>query len=330
MMMPGMMPGMMPVVIAQVPQFIAVKDVDLQSHECFVTFEFKHARNLAMQSSSAPNPYVKLYTNGKEVFKTKYIKNSVNPDWNERVTVDQRAEAGHYRFEVWNNCTFIDDFMGFFAVERATIRVGAESTTEFQLCARPDHKADKVAGTVTVTIRAQCKPLADVVKQTLAGVDGANLMFVHLAPGVTGQHLFGVIQSIGMQSHFTVQQPTATSMSFSRMEEFQRTVNNNVSTNSYVNGRYQHGTATVSHVERWTEEFRATFAIYATSGGCQYLQVNYANSKGHTKFRNNWRGIASSVIQSLVASNLCNSNPELRTFVLSNDGAASRGTCDTQ
>jgi hypothetical protein len=44
----------------------------------------------------------------------------------------------------------------------------------------------------------------------------------------------------------------------------------------------------VSHTEYWTEEFRCAFALYSTAGGCQYLQVNYANGKGHQKFRNNW------------------------------------------
>jgi len=325
---PAMMvaPGMaVPVMIAQIPQYIAVKDVDLQSHECFVTIEIRNGRNLAMQGKNAPNPYVKVFTALKDVYKSKTIKNSTNPDWNESFTVDQRSEAGAYRFEVWNDCTFVDDYMGGLAIEKSAIRVNAESATDFQLCARADHKSDKVSGTLQLVIRAKRKLLPDLVKQTLASVDSHNLLMVHLAPVVTAQHLFGVLQSIGMQSHFVVQQASSTSMYFTRMEEFSRTVSRSVPHTHYVNGHMQTGYHNVSHTEYWTEEFRCAFALYSTPAGCHYLQVSYANGKGHSKFRNNWHAITSSVIQSLVASGLVNTNPELRTFVMGNDGRADSG-----
>jgi hypothetical protein len=136
---------------------------------------------------------------------------------------------------------FIDDFMGFFAIPKSAIRVNAESATDFTLCARPDHKSDKVSGTVQLVIRAKRKLLPDLVKQTLATVGGHNLLMIHLAPAVTSQHLFGVLQSIGMQSHFTVQQASATSMYFTRIEEFSRTVSRSVPHTHYVNGHMQTG-----------------------------------------------------------------------------------------
>lgn len=101
MMMMAPQPTMV-VQMVQAPTQLLVKDVDLRSFEANVTFVFKGCRNLAMQGSSVPNPYVKLFDGQKKLAANKYVSKSLNPDFvYEAFVVDQRDASGDYRFEVF-------------------------------------------------------------------------------------------------------------------------------------------------------------------------------------------------------------------------------------
>lgn len=84
---------------------------------------------------------------------------------------------------MWNSCTFSDDFMGFVAIKKESIMIGAESTTEFQLIARPGNKADKVSGSLIVYIKAERKALSQLMNEAISGLPNANILFVNLNPG---------------------------------------------------------------------------------------------------------------------------------------------------
>ncbi|GJN19716.1 hypothetical protein PR202_gb07021 [Eleusine coracana subsp. coracana] len=67
--------------------------------------------NLAVRDLCSSDPYV-IVRMGKQKLKTRVIKKSTNPEWNEELTLSIEDAAVPIRLEVYDKDTFIDDSMG--------------------------------------------------------------------------------------------------------------------------------------------------------------------------------------------------------------------------
>jgi hypothetical protein len=56
-----------------------------------------------------------------------------------------------------------------------------------------------------------------------------------------------------------------------------------------------------------------------------YVQMSYANPKGHSSFTNNWASLVQSFVQSSVSSGLVNSDPRFKTLVGAADNSLGGG-----
>ncbi|XP_050340150.1 extended synaptotagmin-1-like [Bactrocera neohumeralis] len=75
------------------------------------------ARNLHnMQHFGVPDPFCRLISGDKQ-YKTKVVKDSLSPEWNETFRFQVADEMGsQIRFEIWNKCTYDDDLMGIYTL----------------------------------------------------------------------------------------------------------------------------------------------------------------------------------------------------------------------
>ncbi|KAL2270903.1 hypothetical protein VTJ83DRAFT_274 [Remersonia thermophila] len=118
----------------------------------------------AADSNGKSDPYVKLELNGQEVFKTKTVKKTLNPSWNEffNVTVPSRT-AAKFRASVWD-WDFADkpDFLGgtdirldqlepFRAQELRLPLDGKSGVLRIRLLFTPDYVTRTRQGTSTLT-----------------------------------------------------------------------------------------------------------------------------------------------------------------------------------
>ncbi|XP_062218929.1 GTPase activating protein 1 [Phragmites australis] len=67
--------------------------------------------NLAIRDLRSSDPYVVVRI-GKQKLKTRVIKKSTNPEWNEELTLSIEDPVVPVRLEVFDKDTFIDDSMG--------------------------------------------------------------------------------------------------------------------------------------------------------------------------------------------------------------------------
>ncbi|KAL6646895.1 hypothetical protein ACP70R_015589 [Stipagrostis hirtigluma subsp. patula] len=67
--------------------------------------------NLAIRDLRSSDPYV-VVRMGKQKLKTRVIKKTTNPEWNEELTLSIEDPAVPIRLEVFDKDTFIDDSMG--------------------------------------------------------------------------------------------------------------------------------------------------------------------------------------------------------------------------
>ncbi|KAL6877567.1 hypothetical protein ACP4OV_012782 [Aristida adscensionis] len=67
--------------------------------------------NLAIRDLCSSDPYV-IVRMGKQKLKTRVIKKTTNPEWNEELTLSVEDPALPIRLEVFDKDTFIDDLMG--------------------------------------------------------------------------------------------------------------------------------------------------------------------------------------------------------------------------
>merc|ERR1712170_47847 len=82
----------------------------VQTHkpQLFMSFTFDiKGRNLPVADKTDSDPYFKFYVNGEKIYKSKTIKNTLNPDWDE-LTVS-RDKFGQFprmvdvKVEVWDD-----------------------------------------------------------------------------------------------------------------------------------------------------------------------------------------------------------------------------------
>jgi Ca2+-dependent lipid-binding protein len=64
-------------------------------------------------SNGLADPYVKLKQKGEKIFKSKVIKKTLKPAWNEKFSVDLHSEGGKIsvRVEVWDQDAMTSKFM---------------------------------------------------------------------------------------------------------------------------------------------------------------------------------------------------------------------------
>jgi hypothetical protein len=312
------MPQMgMPVVMAQAP--LATKDVDLVSHDAFVTFTFGAARDLIKPSGKLPYPYIKLFMDDKEVFKSAHAKETVNPAFNVQFKANQLSEHGDYKIEIWNKGWITDDFMGFFAIMKRDIQIDAAATTDFQLFPRPN-KHETVTGHLMVQISAVRKTIVESINETLASLNKFNFLYLNLAPGVQPLTLLNLAQTIGLQQHYRVSS-TGQTVALSKFETFTR----HETTTVYQNGQHVQVQTPITY----QEEILIQVAVLATSSGLQYAQVSYTNPKHHHSFFEDWKAFCTSMVQSALSGGVLNSDVRLKTVVGSSD-AANSGGCTIQ
>ncbi|BAF08623.1 gTPase activating protein 1 [Oryza sativa Japonica Group] len=67
--------------------------------------------NLAVRDLRSSDPYV-IVRMGKQKLKTRVIKKTTNPEWNDELTLSIEDPAVPVRLEVYDKDTFIDDAMG--------------------------------------------------------------------------------------------------------------------------------------------------------------------------------------------------------------------------
>ena len=73
-------------------------------------------RNLPIKDKDASDPYFKLYVNGDKIYKSKVIKDTINPNW-DTFTLS-RDEFGQFpkmidvKVEVWDDDFGKNDYMG--------------------------------------------------------------------------------------------------------------------------------------------------------------------------------------------------------------------------
>uniref|UniRef100_A0A0D9VFD7 C2 domain-containing protein n=1 Tax=Leersia perrieri TaxID=77586 RepID=A0A0D9VFD7_9ORYZ len=67
--------------------------------------------NLAVRDLRSSDPYV-IVRMGKQKLKTRVIKKTTNPEWNDELTLSIENPAVPVRLEVYDKDTFIDDAMG--------------------------------------------------------------------------------------------------------------------------------------------------------------------------------------------------------------------------
>lgn len=67
--------------------------------------------NLAVRDLRSSDPYVVVRI-GKQKLKTRVVKKSVNPEWDEELTLSIEDPAVPIRLEVFDKDTFVDDTMG--------------------------------------------------------------------------------------------------------------------------------------------------------------------------------------------------------------------------
>jgi Ca2+-dependent lipid-binding protein len=96
------------------------------------------------------DPYVKLKQKSEKLFKSKVIKKTLKPAWNEKFTVDLRSEGGKItvKVEVWDQDAFTSDIMcsGDIIVDvQPDGKINFPSELKVQL----KNKAGKDDGTVT-------------------------------------------------------------------------------------------------------------------------------------------------------------------------------------
>ena len=86
-------------------------------------FQITEARNLP--DSGIINPYVRGVLGEVKLFKTKRIKNSVNPHWNEQFTVYACDEASYLKIEVKHRSHFKASIIGEVLIETQDLKSGA-------------------------------------------------------------------------------------------------------------------------------------------------------------------------------------------------------------
>ncbi|PWZ31103.1 GTPase activating protein 1 [Zea mays] len=67
--------------------------------------------NLAVRDLRSSDPYVVVRI-GKQKLKTRVVKKSVNPEWDDELTLSIEDPAVPIRLEVFDKDTFVDDTMG--------------------------------------------------------------------------------------------------------------------------------------------------------------------------------------------------------------------------
>ncbi|XP_066309209.1 GTPase activating protein 1-like [Miscanthus floridulus] len=67
--------------------------------------------SLAIRDLRSSDPYVVVRI-GKQKLKTRVVKKSTNPEWNEELTLSIEDPAVPVRLEVYDKDTFVDDTMG--------------------------------------------------------------------------------------------------------------------------------------------------------------------------------------------------------------------------
>ncbi|CAD6230757.1 unnamed protein product [Miscanthus lutarioriparius] len=67
--------------------------------------------NLAIRDLRSSDPYVVVRI-GEQKLKTRVVKKSTNPEWNEELTLSIEDPAVPVRLEVYDKDTFVDDTMG--------------------------------------------------------------------------------------------------------------------------------------------------------------------------------------------------------------------------
>ncbi|AQK96770.1 GTPase activating protein 1 [Zea mays] len=68
--------------------------------------------DLAIRDLRSSDPYVVLRIGKAQKVKTRVVKKSINPEWNEKLTLSIEDPAVPIRLEVFDKDTFVDDAMG--------------------------------------------------------------------------------------------------------------------------------------------------------------------------------------------------------------------------
>jgi hypothetical protein len=301
---------------------LPIQDVDLCAHDAFVTFKIIAGRDLFTPGGKLPNPYVKLSATQNAVkFKTATQDKTTCPIFEEEFKFNQLCNAGEYVLKVKSKGFLRDDFLGTVSVKKEHIAIGSRNTFSFELKSRPG-KADKVAGSLKIEIRARHKTAVEAINEVLAKIRAYNFLYVHLAPGTQPVVLLNLVQSIGVALGFRVQASSHV-VGLAKTETF--------SYNETHNETRFGETYAVTTQTTYTEECLIQVVVQATSIGQIYAQISYNNVRGHHSFFEHWGGVTQSIIQSALNGNMLNSDVRLKTIVGSQGpGAASGGGCVIQ
>ena len=108
-------------------------------------------RDLPVMDKTASDPYFKFYVNGDKVYKSKKIKDTVNPNW-EKFNVS-RSEFGQFpkmvdvKVEVWDDDFGKNDYMGsgYFKI----LKLLGDSATQVELV---NEKTQEPAGHLLIRV----------------------------------------------------------------------------------------------------------------------------------------------------------------------------------
>jgi hypothetical protein len=301
---------------------LPIQDVDLCARDAFVTFRIISGRDLFTPGGKLPNPFVKLSATQNAVkFKTATQDKTTSPTFGEEFKFNQLCNAGEYVLKVKSKGFLRDDFLGTVIVKKEHIAIGSKNTFDFELKARPG-KADKVAGSLKIEIRARHKTAVEAINEVLAKIRAYNFLYVHLAPGTQPVLLLNLVQSIGVALGFRVQASSHV-VGLATTETFYRDETHN---ESHFGDTYAVTTRTT-----YTEECLIQVVVQATSSGQMYAQISYNNVSGHESFFGHWQRVTQSIIQSALGGNMLNNDVRLKTIVGSQGpGAASTAGCVIQ
>eukprot|EP01097_Dermamoeba_algensis_P001622 TRINITY_DN1609_c0_g1_i1.p1 TRINITY_DN1609_c0_g1~~TRINITY_DN1609_c0_g1_i1.p1 ORF type:complete len:427 (+),score=92.58 TRINITY_DN1609_c0_g1_i1:43-1323(+) len=123
--------------------------------EFVITIEFVQAKNLApMDSNGLSDPYcVVKSTFNKQQFKTKVVKKTLNPDWNEKFKFFAPKLDGALQVKLWDKDKFTaDDFLGEVSIPINSLQPGKEQDLWLELKDEPKEVQKKEKGQLHVKL----------------------------------------------------------------------------------------------------------------------------------------------------------------------------------
>eukprot|EP00808_Paulinella_micropora_P000520 g82182.t1 len=92
----------------------------------------KQAEHIPAKDSTTSDPYVK-FTVGRTVHKTKVLKKTLAPVWNESFTINNVSNSEEIQFAMYDKDTFIDDLIGKWNVDLLSLQREAKQGDSFKI-----------------------------------------------------------------------------------------------------------------------------------------------------------------------------------------------------